>query len=536
MKLPARRSIRPLLIAVPLFIAVGCLGVLRYNTIGKQPDGSILIPTGQLLRPAGTHIQVNDRPLGMSLSPNGLTLAVATGSNFNPNALHLIDVASKTVIQTIPLKSSFVGVTFNKAGDTIYVGGNTNNDVPALKKNADGTFAQASSFAIAGSAPSGLSLSPDEKTLYVALNLKHTLGVIDVASGTVTEVPVGTYPYGTLATPDGSYVYVSNWGGRRPGPGDPTDGVYSVIVDPRTGIASTGTVSVVDTVRRAVVAEIPVGLHPSGMALDAAANRLYVANAHSDTVSVIDTAANQVISTLHVGIRPGALIGSTPNALALSSGGNTLYVADGSNNAIAVVDPNDEKKPVKGLIPTGWFPSAVALSASGNQIYVGSGYGFGSIDPPSAAAGATPDPNYMPPSGSGRVYQYRYGIISLIDVPDAAQLAKYTRTVRNNTKLLPLSGPATPNDPTVVQPIPVYPGQASPIHYVFLIIKENRTYDQVFGDESQANGDPSLVQFGRDVTPQPSCPGRAVCPNGQLFHSQRPVRARPSLDHSGLRR
>jgi YVTN family beta-propeller protein len=312
--------------------------------------------------------------------------------------------------------------------------------------------------------------------------------------------------------------------------------VYSVIVDPRTGIASTGTVSVVDTVRRAVVAEIPVGLHPSGMALDAAANRLYVANAHSDTVSVIDTAANQVISTLHVGIRPGALIGSTPNALALSSGGNTLYVADGSNNAIAVVDPNDEKKPVKGLIPTGWFPSAVALSASGNQIYVGSGYGFGSIDPPSAAAGATPDPNYMPPSGSGRVYQYRYGIISLIDVPDAAQLAKYTRTVRNNTKLLPLSGPATPNDPTVVQPIPVYPGQASPIHYVFLIIKENRTYDQVFGDESQANGDPSLVQFGRDVTPQPSCPGRAVCPNGQLFHSQRPVRARPSLDHSGLRR
>jgi YVTN family beta-propeller protein len=501
MKLRNRRSIRVLLIAAPLFIAVGCLGVLRYNTIGKQADGSILIPTGQLLRPAGTHIQVNDRPLGISLSPNGLTLAVATGSNFNPNALHLIDATSKTVVQTIPLKSTFVGVTFNKAGDTIYVGGNTNNDVPVLKKNADGKFAPASSFAIAGSAPSGLSLSPDEKTLYVALNLKHTLGVIDVASGAVTEVPVGTYPYGTLATPDGSYVYVSNWGGRRPGPGDPTDGMYSVIVDPRTGIASSGTVSVVDTARRAVVAEIPVGLHPSGMALDAAANRLYVANAHSDTVSVIDTSANQVVSTLHVGIRPGALIGSTPNALALSPDGGTLYVADGSNNAIAVVDPSNLNKPVKGLIPTGWFPAAVALSADGNQLYVGSGYGFGSIDPPAAAAGAAPDPNYTAPTGSGRVYQYRYGIISAIDVPDAAQLAKYTRTVRSNTKLLPLSGPPAPDDRTVVQPIPAYPGQASPIHYIFLIIKENRTYDQVFGDESQANGDPSLVQFGRDVTP-----------------------------------
>src|ERR1700730_7740660 len=113
MKLPARRSIRILSIAVPLVIAAGALGVLRHNTIGKQADDSILIPTGQLLRPAGTHVQVNDRPLGMSLSPDGQTLAVATGSNFNPNALHLIDVASQTLVQTIPLKSSFVGVTFN---------------------------------------------------------------------------------------------------------------------------------------------------------------------------------------------------------------------------------------------------------------------------------------------------------------------------------------------------------------------------------------------------------------------------------------
>src|SRR6266849_2637600 len=279
MKLRNRRPARILLIALPLIIAAGCLGVLRYNTIGKQADGSILIPTGQLLRPAGTHIQVNDRPLGMSLSPNGLTLAVATGSNFNPNALHLIDVASKTVVQTIPLKSTFVGVTFNKAGDTIYVGGNTNNDVPVLKKNADGKFAAANSFTIAGSAPSGLALSPDEQTLYVALNLKHSLGVIDLKSGNLTQVPVGTYPYTALATPDNRRVYVSNWGGRRPGPDDMTDGVYPVVVDPRTGIASTGTISALDPTTQTVVTEIPVGLHPSAMALNAAAGRLYVANA-----------------------------------------------------------------------------------------------------------------------------------------------------------------------------------------------------------------------------------------------------------------
>src|SRR5215467_6078551 len=108
------RTHRIVIFALPL-LAIAA-GVIRYNAVGKYADGSILIPTGQLLRPAGTHITVNDRPLGMSLSPDGRTLAVATGSNFNPNALHLIDVATKTVIQTVGLKSSFVGVSFNKAG------------------------------------------------------------------------------------------------------------------------------------------------------------------------------------------------------------------------------------------------------------------------------------------------------------------------------------------------------------------------------------------------------------------------------------
>jgi len=500
MKLLARRSARLLFITSSLVVVAGCLGVVvRYNTIGKQPDGSIVIPTGQLLRPAGTHIQVNDRPLGMSLSHDGKTLAVATGSNFNPNALHLIDVASKTVVQTIAMKSTFVGVTFNKAGDKIYVGGNTGNDVPVLSKQANGTFAQTADFSIPGSAPSGLSLSPDEHTLYVALNLSHTLGIIDLPAGSVTQVPVGTYPYTALASPDGSRVYVSNWGGRRPGANDPTDGTYSVVVDPRTGIASSGTVSVVNAATRAVITEIPVGLHPSAMVLNVNGTMLYVANAHSDTVSVIDTVSSKVVSTLHVGIRPGALIGSTPNALALSADGDTLFVADGSNNAIAVVDVNDTKKPVQGLIPTGWFPTAVALTKNSRRIFVGSGYGFGSIDPPVAAAGIAPPAGYVPGSGPGRTYQYRYGIVSDIDIPNDRQLAKYTHTVRKNTKLLPLSGPAANQGPN--QPIPVYPGDASPIQHVFLIIKENRTYDQVFGDESQANGEPSLAIFGRDVTP-----------------------------------
>src|SRR5262249_37015513 len=159
----------------------------------------------------------------------------------------------------------------------IYVGGNGNNDVPVFNKGADGKFVASTAIAIPpGSAPSGLALGADEQTLYVALNLKHALGIIDLKSGDLVQVPVGTYPYTALATPDGRRVYVSNWGGRRPGPTDVTDGVYPVVVDPRTGIASTGSISVIDAASRVVVTEIPVGLHPSAMALNAATGRLYV--------------------------------------------------------------------------------------------------------------------------------------------------------------------------------------------------------------------------------------------------------------------
>src|SRR5262249_3229067 len=137
MRIPSRLTTRALVAILPLFAGAALLGVVEYTRIGRQADGSYLIPTGQLLAPMGSHITVNDRPLGMALSPDGGTLAVVTGSNFNPRALHLIDVESRAVIQTIAMNDSFVGVAFNKAGDTLYVGGNGAGDVPILKKQAN---------------------------------------------------------------------------------------------------------------------------------------------------------------------------------------------------------------------------------------------------------------------------------------------------------------------------------------------------------------------------------------------------------------
>ena len=474
--------------------------------VGVQSDGSILVPNGQRLTPAGTHIEVNDRPLGMVLSPNHRLLAVVTGSNFNPRALHLIDVNTRAVKQTLGIANSFVGVAFNPAGDRIYVGGGASNDVKRFAMAADGSFAAAGSLPIAGAAPSGLSLSADGTRLYVALNMAHEVAVIDTQTFTlVKRVPVGIYPYTTVVSADSSKVYVTNWGGRQPGPNDFTDGMFPVVVDRRTGIPITGTVSVIDAASLTVVQTIDVGLHPTGMALAPAGNRLYVTNANSDTISVIDTGSDRVVDTLHVGNAewrgPDVILGSSPNAVAVSPNGRTLYVANGSQNAIAVVDAEATADALRGLIPTGWYPTAVTLDATGEQLFVASGYGFGSIAPA--------------PPGQGRSYEDRAGVVSVVGVPDQQELRRLTRQVRSNNESLPAPDDgrraragedldrSTGNETSKgsPHPIPMHIGDRSPIKHVFYIIKENRTYDQVFGDLPQGNGDPTLVEFGRDVTP-----------------------------------
>src|SRR5262245_10834947 len=467
------------------------LAVKSNATVGVQPDGRIFVPNGQALTPAGEHIEVNDRPLGMVLSPDGSLLAVVTGSNFAPRALHIIDMSTRTLKQTIAIANSFVGVAFSPAGDRIYVGGGASNDVKLFAVTASGAFAADGTIPISGgSAPSGLSLSADGARLYVALNMTHQVAVIDTATRSIiTRVPVGIYPYTTVRSLDGTKVYVSNWGGKVPGPTDFTDGMFPVVVDRRTGIPVTGTVSVLDTGTNAVVKTIEVGLHPTGMALSPSGDRLYVTNANSDTVSVVDTGTDSLAKSVHVGhLGPGRdpVLGSSPNAVAVSIDGETLYVANASENAIAVVDPDATRADaVLGLIPTGWYPTAVALDATGTQLLIASGYGFGSIAP---TAGG----------GTGRSYEDRLGVVSFLDVPDPGTLGQFTQQVRTNNDTLPPDGVDHPGG---AHPIPMQVGQASPIRHVFYIIKENRTYDQVFGDLPQGNGDPSLVEFGRDVSP-----------------------------------
>src|SRR5262245_734071 len=219
--MPSRHLAYPLIgiLVLTLGIGVTTFAVKHGLEVGVQDDGRILVPSGQTLTPIGTHIEVNDRPLGMVVSPNGALLAVVTGSNFNPRALHLIDISTQTLKQTIPIANSFVGVAFSPAGDTIYVGGGASNDVKIFKAAANGSFAANGTIPISGGpAPSGLSLSANGSRLYVALNMTHEVAVIDTATRAILKrVPVGIYPYTTVMSADGSKIYVSRSEERRVG-------------------------------------------------------------------------------------------------------------------------------------------------------------------------------------------------------------------------------------------------------------------------------------------------------------------------------
>jgi YVTN family beta-propeller protein len=247
------------------------------------------------------------------------------------------------------------------------------------------------------------------------------------------------------------------------------------------------------------VAKIQVGEHPNQLALHPKDDRLFVACASSNCVSVIDTKRGHVTETIYTALFPRAPEGSTPDALAVAPDGKTLYVANADNNCVAVIDiAVPSKSQVKGFIPTGWYPTAVAVTPDNKTLLVGVGKGNQTKANP-----IYKDSQKGAPSGRDLPFPYigttLSGALSLVPVPEEKQLAEYTAAVYRNC---PYSDRLLSNAPSRHKTaIPTRVGDPSPIKYVLYIIKENRTYDQVFGDLKKGNGDPSLVMFGEEVSP-----------------------------------
>jgi YVTN family beta-propeller protein len=489
-------------------------------TVGRQIDGRIVVPTNQVLQPAGQRLTFPGRPVDLALTADGRTLVVK-----NMHNLVFIDVAAARITQTLELpreqpfraaagnpcaRPGFSVVGLQMYRGRIYASGSC-AQIWVAAKGAEGRYRWDTSLRLAkpevgGPAnPAGLALGSDNQ-LWVTATRGNCVQVLDLDRGQPKQViPVGVAPY-MVILPQPDRAYVSNWGGDPPRPGQPQarSSGTPVHINPATGVANRGTVSVLTKVNGAwrQVRTIPVGLHPSGLAASRTGKFVYVANANSDSVSVIDTGTDSVVETIST--RPASRLpfGSGANALALSPDGGTLYVANGTNNCLAVVrlgawavepaaggGPRLAKSTVAGLIPTDWYPGAVRLSADGRTLFVANVKGVGSLSQP------------RPASAGKNVHDY-LGSVSIIPVPDEARLAADTAMVKANDRLsFSLNGLAPPRPGMAPTPVPERFGEPSVFEHVIYIIKENRTYDQILGDMPQGNGDPSLVQFGEAVTP-----------------------------------
>jgi YVTN family beta-propeller protein len=475
--------------------------------IGPQPDGTYLVPTNQVLNPAGFQVLFPGRPTDLALSPDGSLLAVK-----NMSDIVLIRLRDRAVLQTLPIVrggQGFVGILFSADGRKIYTTDSEGRiHIAAL---SSGNVAQwedpillpgpaAKDPAVGGlspteparnpSSPGGMALAPDGGRLFVTLSRNNTLGIVELPEGRLEQIPVGMAPYSVVLGP-GNKAYVTNWAGRKPMPGEAVanSSGSKVLIDPKTGIASSGTVSVVDLAARKEIRQIEVGLHPSGMALNSSGSRLFVANANSDSVSVIDTATDAVLETISVLPESSRPFGSAPNALALSADDSTLYVANGTDNALCVVELSASRPArVRGYIPTGWYPSKVILDSRTGCLVVANTKGVGSRQQRSDRKGFNS--------------RDHTGTVSFIPLPAASELARLSGIVeKNNGMRVVMERLAARPGNNPPRPVPERVGERSVFRHVLYIIKENRTYDQVFGDMPQGDGDPALVLFGRDVTP-----------------------------------
>jgi len=465
-------------------LAPGCSLI---DQVGERPDGSSLVATKQLVRLVGDSLTINGRPLDLALSSDGKTLYAKDN-----RGVVAVDTASWEVKQELAVDggSSMHGILLSRDGTKLYFSdaGNGVVDGDVAKDGAvkwSRTLSMPKPKAGGNAYPCGMAETLDGKMLAVCLSRGNSLALVDLATGKVNEIRVGISPYDVKLSLDGKHAYVTNWGGRVPREGMRTakSSGSDVEVDKR-GIGSSGTVSIVDLQNTSELKQIDVGLQPSDLLLSRDGKTLYVANSNSDTVSCIDTVRGRVVRTIP--IRPNAKLpfGSAPNGLALSEDEKTLYVCNSSNNAIGVFDLRTGKN--RGFIPTAWYPGAV-ICADG-RLYIANIKGLGSRGKANEQGGRS-------------VYSFT-GTLQKVSVPSTDQLKAYTAQAMQDA-LVPETLRAMERSKAKVDavPVPSKLGEPSTIEHVFYIIKENRTYDQVFGDLPQGDGDPKLCMFPREVTP-----------------------------------
>lgn len=423
------------------------------------------LPTGNCLDPAGQTFDVGNMPLNVVSSPEGDRFVLSL-NGWRQQGIQVADAQTGTILQTISQPAAFFGLAFSNDGQTLYVSGGNEDVVYRYSwRNKLATLvdtivlAQKEPRRDGTRFPAGLALSRDDKYLFVAENLGDTLAVVELETKRVVQrLRTEPYPY-ALVVSAASEVFVSTWGGT--------------------------TVSVFSPANNVALRErgrIHVGRHPSAVLLNQTGSRLFVASASTSSIAVVDTKALRIMTTLRDAPPAGPSQGSTPNALALSDDGRQLYVAEADNNAVAVFQlSRSGVGRLIGRIPVGWYPAALLLQR--DSLFVVNGKG----------RGTRPNPQFPTPD------------VELADGSTAYTLGQLNGTItRLSAELRPGALPALTrrvahannwdNTQTINRTYP-------PFKHVIYIIKENRTYDQVFGDLEQGDGDASLVYFPRAISP-----------------------------------
>ena len=533
--------LRPLagLLAAGLSVPAFAGQSVQYPTYvtGPQPNGSWVVSSGQIITPTGTQVDlgIRVRAKAVALNPNTSTHTAAVLTMGASEAVEIFDTKTGVVLQSyITLgqdsTGSYSGITYSPDGQYLIFSQDSShvtiakvtgdgllldnaqvsvppnnsfitcfpNSPPAAYGNPCGSF-----YTPSTSYPGGVAFSNDGQSAYALLNQNNTLAKIDLTATPPVQgeqIRVGNAPHSVVISSDGKTAYVSNEGGRAATDGDfqINSAGTEIVADQVVGAAITGTVSVVDLASMTVTATIPTGLHPTGMAFHG--KQLLVANTYSDSISVINTATNKLVRTIDLGLPigvPGAgepAYGAAPNSIAVDDKNKVAYVALYNANAIAVVDlTRKAPNPVLGMIPVAYAPSSVVLDAADNSLIVANDKGIG--------ARYSFETDYKV---TGYNTHQDNGTVSIVPVPNSETLATMTTQVYENnhwdlTQNIQTAAGGSPRAVPVA--IPKKIGAPSLIKHVFLIIRENRTYDQVLGDVPAGNGDPSLAVFGSNVTP-----------------------------------
>jgi YVTN family beta-propeller protein len=479
------------------------------DTVGPDGTGGFETPVNQRITPAGWQVELqNMRPLALALSPDKRILITAGQTH----ELVVLDARIGDVLQHVPFPTeppgadpdlyrraqiSFTGLVFSPDGSRLYMS-NVRGNILVFAQERNHAFKWIESIALPDSPdtkrkadiPCGLAISANGKRLYVALNLSNRLAEMDAQTGRVLRIwDVGVEPYDVVLCQ--SKVYVSNWGGRPPEAGSvtgPAGQNTRVRVDAR-GIPSESSISVISLEGNTPPVEIIAGIHASGLAAAPNGRHVVVANAGSDTLSVIDTRIDKIVETICARQNPGDTFGAQPNALAFDKTGETLFACNGTQNAMAVFRFEPGKSKLLGLIPVGWFPDAICYNARYNSIDVANLKGDKEFAGKRDAARALNSMNW-------------HGSLSLVPVPSTDNLQALTATALANIRYSFLATSKLPaRSGQAPRPVPERVGEPSTIHHVIYIIKENRTYDQVLGDDPGGNGEVALCAFGKAITP-----------------------------------